>query len=85
MDLADMLKQWETIEFPITLYKDTDIKVLGNIEDIQVCAFDSVYHIFILEKQIIRSFKSIIGFIFFRRFFSMTTLSKRWQCADPHL
>lgn len=36
MDLADMLKQWETIEFPITLYKDTDIKVLGNIEDIQV-------------------------------------------------
>lgn len=36
MDLADMLKQWENIEFPISLYKDTDIKILGNIEDIQV-------------------------------------------------
>lgn len=36
MDLADMLKQWETMEFPITVYKDTTIKVLGNIEDIQV-------------------------------------------------
>lgn len=36
MDLADMLKQWEMMEFPITVYKDTDIKVLGNIEDIQV-------------------------------------------------
>lgn len=36
LDLADMLKQWETMEFPITLYKDTEIKILGNIEDIQV-------------------------------------------------
>lgn len=36
MDLADMFKQWETMEFPITVYKDTEIKVLGNIEDIQV-------------------------------------------------
>ena len=42
MDLADMLKQWQTIEFPITVYKDTDIKVLGNIEDIQVKEIDSV-------------------------------------------
>lgn len=36
MDLAEMLKQWENTEFPITIYKDTDIKILGNIEDIQV-------------------------------------------------
>lgn len=36
MDLADMLNEWETTEFPITLYKDTVIKILGNIEDIQV-------------------------------------------------
>lgn len=36
MDLANMLTQWEIMEFPITVYKDTDIKVLGNIEDIQV-------------------------------------------------
>lgn len=36
MDLADMMKQWETMEFPITLYKDTNINILGNIEDIQV-------------------------------------------------
>lgn len=42
MDLADMLKQWETIEFPITVYKDTSIKVLGNIEDIQVLLDDHI-------------------------------------------
>lgn len=36
MDLFDMQKQWQTIEFPITMYKETNIKILGNIEDIQV-------------------------------------------------
>lgn len=40
MDLRQMLEQWETTEFPITVYKDTDIKILGNIEDIQVRPVD---------------------------------------------
>ena len=51
MDLADMLKQWQTIEFPITVYKDTDIKVLGNIEDIQVKEIDSVCLHTLFEKE----------------------------------
>lgn len=42
MDLADMHIKWETIEFPITLYKDTNIKILGNIEDIQVLLDDHI-------------------------------------------
>lgn len=42
MDLTDMLKQWEIIEFPITVYKDTSIKILGNIEDIQVLLDDHI-------------------------------------------
>lgn len=36
MDLADMIRQWETMTFPIDSYKNTDIQILGNIEDIQV-------------------------------------------------
>ncbi|XP_031627371.1 dynein heavy chain 12, axonemal [Contarinia nasturtii] len=42
MDLADMFKEWETIEFPITVYNDTNITILGNIEDIQVLLDDHI-------------------------------------------
>lgn len=36
MDLANMIKQWECMAFPIDLFKETELKILGNIEDIQV-------------------------------------------------
>lgn len=36
MDLAYMIKQWESITFPIDSYKETKMQILGNIEDIQV-------------------------------------------------
>lgn len=36
MDLAEMIRQWETMVFPIDQYRNADIPILGNIEDIQV-------------------------------------------------
>lgn len=36
MDLAEMIEQWRSIDFPIDVHKDTEIQILGNIEDIQV-------------------------------------------------
>lgn len=37
MDLAEMIRQWESMAFPIDAYKkNTDVQILGSIEDIQV-------------------------------------------------
>lgn len=41
-DLNDMLKQWNSIQFPISHYKETEIKILANIEDIQVMLDDHI-------------------------------------------
>lgn len=54
MDLADMLKQWETTEFPITVYKDTDIKILGNIEDIQVRKVNKMQELYLLNLRLFK-------------------------------
>lgn len=54
MDLADMMKQWETTEFPITVYKDTDIKILGNIEDIQVRKVNKMQELHLLNLQLFK-------------------------------
>lgn len=35
-DLAAMIRMWENITFPICTYKDTDIKILASLDDIQV-------------------------------------------------
>lgn len=32
-----MIRQWDNIEFPICLYKDTGIRILASLDDIQVC------------------------------------------------
>lgn len=42
IDLADMIEQWEHVDFPIEDFKDTGIKILGNIEDIQVLLDDHI-------------------------------------------
>lgn len=39
-DLYEMLDEWRPIQFPFTAYKDTEIPVLANIEDIQVMLDD---------------------------------------------
>lgn len=39
-DLYEMLDAWRDIQFPLTAYKDTDIRILANIEDIQVMLDD---------------------------------------------
>lgn len=39
-DLYEMLSAWRPIRFPFTAYKDTDIQILANIEDIQVMLDD---------------------------------------------
>lgn len=35
-DLAAMIKEWENVVFPICTYKDTNIRILSNLDDIQV-------------------------------------------------
>lgn len=35
-NLADMQKEWSTILFNLSQYKDTDITILSSMEDIQV-------------------------------------------------
>lgn len=35
-NLAAMKKEWETLEFPVSLYKDTGIPILSGLDDIQV-------------------------------------------------
>lgn len=43
MDLAEMIRQWVSMTFPIDAYKkNTDIQILGSIEDIQVR--NIIYH-----------------------------------------
>lgn len=39
-DLYEMLNEWRHIRFPFTAYKDTNIQILANIEDIQVMLDD---------------------------------------------
>lgn len=39
-DLYDMFREWRNVEFPFTAYKDTNIQILGNIEDIHVLLDD---------------------------------------------
>lgn len=35
-NLAAMIKEWETLEFPVSMYKDTGIPILSGLDDIQV-------------------------------------------------
>ena len=35
-DLADMIRQWEDILFPICNYKETDMRILSSLDDVQV-------------------------------------------------
>lgn len=35
-NLASMIKEWENITFPISLYKETGIPILSGLDDIQV-------------------------------------------------
>lgn len=35
-DLAAMIKKWDDVKFPICTYKDTEIKILASLDDIQV-------------------------------------------------
>lgn len=39
-DLHAMIDEWKSVEFPIGLYKETEIKIIKNIEDIQVLLDD---------------------------------------------
>lgn len=39
-DLVDMTKKWESIQYPTTTYKDTNIQILSNLDDIQVLLED---------------------------------------------
>lgn len=34
--LASMINEWDNIDIPIGKYKETDIAILGNCDDIQV-------------------------------------------------
>lgn len=35
-DLTEMTQKWESIQYPTTTYKDTNIQILSNLDDIQV-------------------------------------------------
>lgn len=35
-NLASMITEWNTVDIPIGKYKETDIAILGNCDDIQV-------------------------------------------------
>lgn len=35
-DLATMMREWNGIVFPVCTYKDTDVKILAVLDDIQV-------------------------------------------------
>lgn len=35
-NLATMIKEWEGINFPVSLYKETGISILSGLDDIQV-------------------------------------------------
>ncbi len=45
-----MYKEWEDIQFNFVEYKDTGVKILSAVEDVQVCSFKSL--IFLLYLSI---------------------------------
>lgn len=40
--LASMIKEWEPIKFPVSLYKDTGISILSSLDDIQAILDDHI-------------------------------------------